>query len=761
MGLITQQNSNLQTPHRPLPLGQQLGGASVIGFQPLLPLSFILPIVLLYCLLAWLFYRRIHPTIPPRYSLLLIAGKMLSAGLLFLLLLNPFFRRHMNQNRDSHLIFLLDASRSMATRDCKKETRFEFIQHRLFAPNATFQQKLAATGWKTSFYLFSGKERRSVHPGQKIGLLPGNTDIDSILLQLLDQQGDDEKPAAVVLLSDGADNVGTSLMKAAGPYRRAGIPINCIGIGERSSRKDLSIHWETPPKKAEKGKAFPLTAVLTRNFSGPLDAAITFSNEGLVLKKETIHFLAEQRQLKRTFHPTAFLAGFAVYRIQVKSLPDEENQNNNHDLTGVQIHEPSRFRILYFSGKLNWEYRFLQRLADQQPQISLDAIIRTGEKNWFMNSLSGKKGQDKAVSGFPPQKKLNQYHAILFDFSGLPLLSEKEQLMLIKFAGERGGGILFMGRGESCPEKIRKLLPVTQLPDRPLSTTPSLLDLRPCRLWDSIRPPLPPSTVQRLRLPLNARLYPLSPEITKPGAITALAVRNSGWTALVAHHYGNGKVALLNLPGTWRWWMSRADGQDDYTQIWGRILAWLSSSSLQTMRIYPAFARLSLGQERTIRADLLNQDYQPENNARVTCRITPPDKKSQQVRLFPDPRVDGRYTAVFIGRKSGEYHLSFSAKLPGANGKTRTKDADYLVSDLSIESRPAPMAEAQLRNLARATGGTFSASPNIPAPKNLALQHAQNRKETRVFWLNLGLFLLLGLLILSFEWYLRRRIGLR
>jgi hypothetical protein len=729
-----------------------------LQFSPFLPGALIAGLIAIYLVITLSMYQRYKPILSDRYWRLLIGCKVVSAAAVALLLLNPSVRIEVPDKSRFRIVFLLDASGSMNTRDCNKRSRIDVLRDDIVDAESPFHKRMAERFEQTRYSLFAGNDVRRLDVQSEFASLPGDTDIDGSLSAVLAQNADQVGLGAVVLVSDGIDNVGQALMETALPYREAGVPIHCIGVGDSRPRQDIGVYWTTTPRKTRKGASFPLTATIKRNFNGDHSAKLEVLDGGRVVQSRNVEFAENERSLNMEFDHTAFTSGFKTYKIQVEQLPDEENVVNNVDFAGITVSDPDVFSILYFSGNLNWDYKFLRRLTDDQERLELDAVIRLGEDHWFSYGVGE---EDETVEGFPELAKVNEYDCLMIDVSSLYLLETEQLDGLRNFVDNRGGGIIFTGLAETLDASVLEMFPLTGMPTELAAVQQQApLAFKSSRMFSGSKTNPMHHLEARLKLPVESMLYRINEDAVKPGAKVGASVKGPGWPVAIGHNYGAGKVAYINLNDTWKWVMSSDNGDADFGQFWGRLVSWVSSSSLERMVVRPYASKLTLAREQQFKVDVLDDNFKPDNSAVVTCRIRTPDGQFEDLQLIPNPKVDGRYVGTFIGREIGEYRMTFTAKLSGSE-TVLEQVSDYVVVDLSAESQPGAMAEPHLQNLARATGGTYWNYKDLAKISDFKLNNQIKRVEDQHHWLDTWLFLVLVLLAVLPDWYYRRKIGLR
>jgi hypothetical protein len=160
--------------------------------------------------------------------------------------------------------------------------------------------------------------------------------------------------------------------------------------------------------------------------------------------------------------------------------------------------------------------------------------------------------------------------------------------------------------------------------------------------------------------------------------------------------------------------------------------------------------------------DMLVRDaeFAPIPDATVTMRVTSPGGKSQDLSAGLVEAASGLYRARLRADQSGIYRVSGEARR--ANAVLGSSSRWTLVGGADPEMADPRLNQELLARLASASGGRYLAEADISALPSL-LVSAQKETvppERQDLWNNVWTFALI-VLLLSTEWILRRRWGMR
>ncbi len=727
----------------------------ILHTDPFIHPAIIIIVFIMTVIMTDILYKRYISVVSRSYWLFLVGAKILALLALCILLLNPSIRKMIPDSKNLQIMIFVDGTESMNAIDCENNSRID-VARKLIKSKSQFFKSLSDLTGNLNFFLFSGNTTRQISADDKFDAILGDTDIDLTLNAYLSNHYNLNSIGAVILMSDGQDNKGRSLMAAAPEYRKAGIPIHCIGIGDPRSQQDISINWKNVPPEALKNSKQKFTAVVKRNFIEVFDTSVTLFENGREIREIDISFSKDELEKEIYFDHVPFTAGFKTYKITTANLANEKNRLNNIDLAGIKINDPDIFNIFYFSANLDWNLKFLKLFIDKEEKFNLDTVIRMGEKGYYVRGYSGK---NRLEDNFPSCSDLNQYDSLIVDLSSLYLLDQEQISCLVNFIENRGGGVVFSGMSADLPEEVRTILPLTDLPIESRKMRKTKLDFQSSKIFIEKDNDYITKFKSMLYIPEGTEFYTIENNQTKPGSKIVIASKNSSWVVLSTQHYGAGKVAYLNLNDSWKWNLQLENGHELYNVFWGKLLTWAAAASKEKLAVRPNSTKFKLSEEQELRVDLLNEQFEPENNAEVTCSIADLNGNEYTMSLHPDSKVDGRYLGKFHPRKAGEYRFYFKAV--NKNGFTIESSQDYLVVDYGNETQPYPMAEEKLQSLARETGGKYFNYKNTSAIDKLKLSKKINYIETKDDLANHWWFLFVVSLAFLPDWILRRRIGLK
>ncbi|MFQ5677113.1 MAG: hypothetical protein ACE5G1_14565, partial [bacterium] len=225
-------------------------------------------------------YRNTIPPVPLVWRALLTTLRALSVMIVVLLLFEPILSITRKKREKPVIAVLIDDSASMALADQKGDRRKELesvLHSELFARSA---QNFDFKFYPYSYRLF---EALSNVP-DSLSLAGDGTDIRRSLVELKETLAE-KYFAAVVLLTDGADNLGENPARIAANY---GVPIFPIAIGDASEQKDVLISNYVTNEVAYAGSRIPVDVYIrSSGFSGK-KVPILLQRDGQTLDTKVI-----------------------------------------------------------------------------------------------------------------------------------------------------------------------------------------------------------------------------------------------------------------------------------------------------------------------------------------------------------------------------------------------------------------------------------------------------------------------------------------
>lgn len=724
-------------------------------FDTPIPLSFaLLWWILASAVLLWALVRlRVVRT---RYRLALGGLRLAALALLLLFLLNPYREIETPDPEGFRVLLLADASQSMATADVQGQPRFSVVREQLSNQPDSLAARLGAT-YRLTAQVFSEEARPArldtTDGVSEQGLLPGKTAIGDVLYTALEDNAG-VPLGGVVLLSDGHANTGRPLTDVCKRFRSRDIPITCVGIGRDQPVSDVRVQAPTEALRGVKGQPLDVPVHLLSRFPNPVAVTVELDDGSGRPLLQTVQLAPSQEPTTVPFRVTPWRAGFQTCRVRVLPVPGDGRPDNDVDFVALDVREPDTFTVLYVGAYLDWEYKFLTRLAGDQKQVSLAAAIQTGAETFYHNGFP-EDLKDK-VAGFAAERDvLSRFDAVILDLRVMPFLKEPEIAALLEFVEHRGGGLLCTGSLANLPQSFLDALPV--LPTDATTPSPNArVDLSTDFIFDR-----DPSGALRtpggLPVPDGAPAWFVG-ELKKGGRSAADVMGQKGLTALAAQRYGSGRIAYLGLQNTWRWRLEDDQGERRHSAFWNALMVWLGSTRKPRITADCAGMKAGLGDAVPLDVDVLGDDFRPAPDAQVGATLTAPDGHQREITLEPAPGTPGRYSAVTFPEQSGEYRVDYRVVLPQGRHET---SVHFVARQTGIEAEDTTYREDVLRDVARLTGGRFFPASELPSLREVSLgSHIPVHREriywTRSWWL-FGLFVLL----LGLDWFARRRIGLK
>ncbi len=759
-------------------------------------------------LVAWFYLRETRDVASP-LNYLLPSLRAAAVALTILILAGPVWHRRMTVGTLGRVIFAVDTSQSMSVSDSQgdsdKPSRLQRAVTMLGGDvsdegwieklKSTHQIDVVAFDSGNPSMVWSSREEPVDAPERNVDRLSGlravksesnRTDLASplqlVLASAAGRQADASestlKRTAVVIVSDGRDNVGQSAVDLAAPLKSGGAIVHAIGVGSADEPNEIAIVGvDRPETVAAEGR---LAGTIRLHQSGmanrPITVRIESGDGGDVVWQQTITSTDKPTQtIPFTLDVDAIVSAMTeddargvrrstvVMDLKAVVQSDQRDQTSENNTMPFRVAATVRDRrLLILDGSSRWETRYVRNLFQRDPAWSVDTLLYGPGTDMPRIKRGDEAGQ------FPrSRERVAQYDAIVLG-EVPPDQFESRDVDLIREFVTRGGGLIVIdGRYERIAELattgLAEMLPV-QIIDAPSIPVASIEPTRIGRdhpmlnlsgdeasvdsLWANLPPPVFAATVDVL-----------------PGAeswadVVRVGGAKSPW--LVTRLFGAGRVFYIASDQTWRWRYKVADRF--HARFWNQLLAAVMQPPYSANDDYVAIGtdriEYQTGQSATIRARLQDAGGKPVGDATVDAMLYRDNELVATVPLVVDDPDRGTYQGVTGGLEIGAYDVRIRAS--GFDAAALQASTPIWVGNQdAVEMTRVSLDRETLASIASAGGGIFvhESSASEVLDQLRPLSSGTIVESDVLIWQSFYWFWAI-LFLLALEWLLRKRAGL-
>ena len=560
-----------------------------------------------------------------------------------------------------------------------------------------------------------------------------------------------EALAAVIVLTDGADNSGHAPSDLAG-LAAAGVPVHVIGIGPERNIGDVELSEVRLAPSAPPDSV--VTARLTLRHAAAGDVRIRVRDGEALLAAKTVPLPLSGAVVTTDVELPSGAPGLRELTFEIVPPAGDPLPRNDTQRRLLTVGE-RRHRVLYLEGEPRWEYKFLRRAAAEDESMEVVSWLRTTPRKTYRQGVSG---AEELGAGFPESlAALYEYDLVVLGSLPATALDDEAHAWLESFVAQRGGGLLALAGRHALADggwditPLAKALPVVL--DRGQGPTYRFVEGAARPAPESLTSPLVHIAAGEsdawATLPRLADYQALGAR--KPGATVLLEWLGEGEPAplLVEQPYGFGRTAVLATATTWRWRMRTPPEDPRHTRFWRQLLRHLAHGAQprRKLSVDPG------GDGLALRLALRDERFEPVVDAQVRARIAAPDGEILEASLGV-AGATGAFGATVGATTPGVYRVDVTTT-SGTEEHTVTQFAR--VGGADAEYFGATLNRPLLERIADATGGRYWAPENVAGIAQAVALGGVGVREQRVLPLwDAPFFYLMIVLLKCIEWSLRR-----
>lgn len=630
-----------------------------------------------------------------------------------------------------------------------------------------------------------------------------------------------EQLAGILIFSDGQYTAEAGIDSLTRKLGGLDIPVSTVVVGGTVKPFDVTIAAVNSPESVFLGDKIRFSVQINATEARNKETKVSLYLDDALLKSENVRIGSDDWSQEFKFDDTPEKHGVLRYKVVVDEIEDEEFIDNNQQIIDVSVSD-DRTNVLLVDSRPRWEFRYLRNLFyGRDKSVHLQEILINPDRVEGLvvpkpPASASRKFGDSESGSFPRNREeWRKFDVIILGDLGPNVLSDKIVEELKYCVKERGALLVFIAGRNYFPHKfssnssISELIPVEYDYDsKPYTRGPEAsyeFTLTPAGRGHQVMSQSA-STVE------NEEIWSDLPDFTwrfpvkgiKPGAEVLAYARSKDFnqesftssiataatenpeeairrleelrkeqerkSLIVSRSLGRGKILMLNTDNTWR--LRYRVGDTRHHRFWGQVLRWGAGEKLRAGNTY---VRLGTDQLR----------YAPDEKIKIFARIVDQnyntiDDLSPKVYLFNENGTEiGSYSLEYREDSNGFYDVEipeiahagvYDIKLSCSDAEEKlgrrfpkglstkfyvvtAKQPLEFVNVVASDTTPKRMAEIT-------KGDVLSPLEFIGYDRNYGEGNKLLVERTEVYLWDSWILFVLVILCLTYEWILRKRVGL-
>jgi len=679
-------------------------------------------------------------TVPPTGIItknILISLRAFALSLLVFIIFEPTLNLTRKESITPLNLVFIDNSRSMTINDGtdRKEKTIQTAGTLASAENQI----------NAKFYLFGNDVKEvSADSLAEIYFNEGATNISGIF-NWIDKNEIDA--SSVTLVTDGVFNTGDN------PYYdavKSNMPVFCIGVGDTTQKKDVSLkkvifneinYAETPTTIA--------ATVQNTGFAGE-EATVSFFEDDSFISSQKIK-LSNAGIRNVNFNYTPASGGEKKLTVIISDMNGEFTTANNKKIFYINVLS-NKIKVLLLASSPSSDLSFIKNCLREDKNLSVNSITQIAAGK-FLENIDNRQMDSADVLfliGFPSKdtpEDLWKSVQDLIKIKKVPyFLIVSSNTSLSRIANLQSELSFTLGQLLSGDKQVQPEITPGNFNHPILQHSTA----RASESWSQLPPVLQMNT---LFLPKPESKVLANIKISnKPVASPLLLIRNFS---------GRRSVTLL-AQDIWRWKLQTAlKNSDLFDSFIINSLRWLNTADeMQRIKIRTSKRNYSLGERTEFTAQVLDESLNPVPDAEIKVRIKA-EKNSYETEL--QSLGAGIYDGTISINETDDF--IFEAEIFHDGILLGRDKGSFNIGEIDIEMLEPLMNYNLLRLIADETGGEMYFPEDYRSLLEKLDEITRSSHKEKIITSELRLWsdewlLIIAVVLLSLEWFLRKRIGL-
>jgi hypothetical protein len=696
-------------------------------------------VLLLVVILSGLFsYFQYKRTVPPvskflQITLSIIRGSAVACVLL--LIFAPEITAIWQKSKSGQLIIAVDKSASMGLIENNRSRLERALElGDKVIDNAAGKAEIAIYGFDIDTAKVNNLDLDTTQSA---------TNIDKSLQAILAKEKD---ATNLILITDGNFSIGNNPLYSS--YLNQ-VRINTIGIGDTIDLPDIMITEVQNNTIVYQNQKTQIQVYIMSRGIESRRVNLSMKQGNRILQAKDIEIEGDGKTVIAEFEVVPDKVGLNQIDFSLQPIPGEAITQNNKYTISMEVLK-GKIQVGLIASKPGYDTKFLNQLLNNQDDIDFNMSIRLKAGKYFPTIPADFIDNLDVVifSNYPPAKtsdsRATQYMNRL-DSKKIPALSLFSESI-----------------SHSQIASIKKFFPLKTIvySNQYIETqvTPSVAgnnvpvlsifedDEAKKRFW-SICPPIQ---------------YPYSQITFSSPVKELLRIKKSNneeieHPVLLVHETRGRKGALLLGVGFWRWSFlltEDAEYKNSWQQMIKNLIRWLDTGAVDKNVILSARKKdFQVGDNILLTTQVYDGSLKPVNDGLIRTYVSGPTVSFEIESEF---REEGRYEGGFVPLAPGRYKIRSEAWRN--NIKLGIDEIDLIITTVNREFLSTKQNLRFLQRLSEKSGGEYFNETEVDeliASLDLAPELIQE-SDTIELW-NRWPFLLLILILLSLEWFIRKK----